>query len=343
MSISLAEHMQAVHLDAYGGPVSVRQSPVPKPVPGQVLVRMAASPINPSDLAFLRGTYRHRKPLPAIPGIEGSGTVVAIGPGLYPRLLLGRRVACSVLPTTGGGTWADYMVTSARLCVPLQKHITLEQGAMMLVNPLTALAFIEIARRGKHAAIVNTAAAGALGRMVVRLGHQNRIPVVSIVRRKEHVDVIHAEGGSYALDSSQPDFLAQLRTLTHGLNATLLLDAVAGNLTNQLLEAAPSGSTVLVYGSLSAEACRLDPRGLVNDDKHVAGFHLATWLARKSPLQVLQITREAQRLLGTGLRTVVQQRLPLSSAPQAVDLSQGASGAGKVLLVMDPHEVRVDS
>ena len=335
--------MQAVNLDSYGGPVSVRQYPVPKPGPGQVLVRMAASPINPSDLAFLRGTYKHRKPLPAIPGIEGSGTVVAVGPGLYPRLLLGRRVACSALPTTGGGTWAEYMATSARLCVPLQKHITLEQAAMLIVNPLTALAFIEIAKRGKHAAIVNTAAASALGRMIVRLGHQNRIPVVSVIRRKEHVDLIHAVGGTYALDSSQPDFLVQLRTLTHRLNATLLLDAVAGSLTNQLLEASPSGSTVLVYGFLSPEVCRLDARALVSDDKRVAGFYLANWLARKNPLQVLQVTRQAQRLLATGLHTVVQRHLPLSFAQQAVDLYQDTSSAGKVLLVMDPDEIRVDS
>jgi len=335
--------MQAVTLDAYGGSVSVKQYPVPKPGPGHVLVRMAASPINPSDLAFLRGTYRHRKPLPAIPGIEGSGTVVAVGSGFYPRVLLGRRVACSSLPGAGGGTWAEYMATSTRLCVPLRKHITLEQGAMMLVNPLTALAFLEIARRGKHSAVVNTAAASALGRMMVRLGLQHRIPIVSVVRRKDHVDLIHALGGTHALDSSQPDFLVQLRTLTHRLNATLLLDAVTGSLTNQLLEAAPAGSTVVVYGSLSGEACRIDPRALINGDKRVAGFYLADWLARKNPLQILQITRQVQRLLGTGLQTVVQRRLPLATAQQAIDLYQDASSAGKVLLVMDPHAVRVDT
>jgi len=258
-------------------------------------------------------------------------------------VLLGRRVACSALPAAGGGTWAEYMATSARLCVPLQKPITLEQGAMMLVNPLTALAFIAIAKRGKHAAIVNTAAAGALGRMMVRLGHQHGIPIVSVVRRKDQVDLIHGLGGTHALDSNQPDFLVQLRTLTHRVNATLLLDAVTGSLTNQLLEAAPVGSTVLVYGSLSGEACRIDPRALINGDKRVAGFYLADWLARKNPLQRLRVAREVQRLLGTRLHTTVQRRLPLSSAQQAVDLYQSKSSEGKVLLVMDPHEIRVDS
>lgn len=342
MSISVPESMQGVTLDAYGGSVTVKQYPVPTPGPGQVLVRMAASPINPSDLAFLRGTYRHRKPLPAIPGIEGSGTVVAVGPGLYPRVLLGRRVACSALPAAGGGTWAEYVATSARLCVPLQKHVTLEQAAMMLVNPLTVLAFIEIAKHGKHAAIVNTAAASALGRMMVRLGHQHGIPIVSVVRRKEHVDLIRAEGGTYVLDSNQPDFLVQLRTLTHRLNATLFLDAVTGSLTNQLLEAAPAGSTVLVYGFLSTEPCRIEPRALINGDKRVAGFYLADWLVRKNPLQILRVTRVAQRLLGTGLHTTVQRRLPLASAQQAVDLYQSKSSEGKVLLVMDQHEIRID-
>src|SRR5512136_484783 len=153
MSAAIPETMEAVHLEKVGGPVAVRQCPVPKPGPGQVLVRMAASPINPSDLASLLGTYKYQKPLPAIPGIEGSGIVVAAGSGILPRLRLGKRVACTSLPTRGG-SWAEYMVTSAKLCVPLQRDVTLEQGAMMLVNPFAALALFEIAKRGKHAAIV---------------------------------------------------------------------------------------------------------------------------------------------------------------------------------------------
>ncbi len=95
MSATIPNNMQAVLLEQPGGAPTVGQLPTPRPGLGQVLVRMAATPINPSDLGFLQGSYGFQNPFPVVPGFEGSGTVVAAGPGLLPRLLLGRRVACS--------------------------------------------------------------------------------------------------------------------------------------------------------------------------------------------------------------------------------------------------------
>ena len=139
--------MRAVQLRAYDGnpeSVAVVELPVPRPGPGQVLIRVAASPINPSDLMFIRGLYGFKKPLPVIPGFEGSGTVVEAGSGMLPRFLKGRRVACAAAdPNIAGGMWAEYLVTSAQLCVPLSKQVDMEQGATMLVNPLTAWALME--------------------------------------------------------------------------------------------------------------------------------------------------------------------------------------------------------
>jgi NADPH2:quinone reductase len=120
--------MRAVQLRAYDGnpeSIAVVDLSVPRPGPGQVLVRVAASPINPSDLMFIRGLYGFKKPLPAIPGFEGSGTVVEAGSGMMPRFLKGRRVACAAAdPNIAGGMWAEYLVTSAQLCVPLSKWWT---------------------------------------------------------------------------------------------------------------------------------------------------------------------------------------------------------------------------
>src|SRR5215469_7533716 len=142
--------MRAVQLRAYDGQsFAIAELPVPRPGPGQVLVRVAASPINPSDQMFIRGLYGFRKSLPAIPGFEGSGTVVEAGSGMMARFLKGRRVACAAGdPHVVGGLWAEYLVTSAQLCVPLSKQVDMEQGATMLVNPLTAWALIEEARIG---------------------------------------------------------------------------------------------------------------------------------------------------------------------------------------------------
>ncbi len=167
--------MKALQIKAYDGRLDLVNVPVPQPGPGQVLVQIAAAPVNPSDLKFIEGLYGVRKPLPVVAGFEGSGTAVAAGPGLMGRFLMGKRVSC-MATATGGGSWAEFMVADARRCIPLKKHISLEQGAMMVVNPWTAWALLDTARRGGHRAAIHGAAASALGRMLVGLPAETPIP-----------------------------------------------------------------------------------------------------------------------------------------------------------------------
>jgi NADPH:quinone reductase len=339
MSAAAPKSMQAVLLEQPGGSPTIGQIPTPAPGSGQVLIRMAASPINPSDLGFLKGSYGFQRPFPIVPGFEGSGTVIAAGPGLLPRLLLGRRVACSA---ASGGAWAEYLVTSASSCFPLSKNLSLEQGATLIVNPMTALAFFDIARRDKHAALVSNAAASALGRMILRLGQAYHMPIIHIVRRQAQVELLRSLGGEYILNSHDPDFLDRLRALSRQLKATLILDPVAGEQTQQLLAAAPNGSTALVYGSLSGSRIEITPGASSTDDKRVAGFYLPDWMAKKNVLQVLMDGWRVQRLAATELQTILQRRIPLSAAMQAIELYQANPTAGKVLLIADSSKIRVD-
>ncbi len=334
MNTFIPKSMQAVLVGASDASLTVGQIPTPQPGPERVLVRMAAAPINPSDIGFTRGSYGIQKSRYIIPGFEGSGTVVAAGQGLLPRLLLGKRVTCS---TSSGGTWAEYLVVPARNCFPLNKNISLEQGAMLIVNPLTALAFFEIARHGKHAAIVNNAAAGALGQMILHLGQSNHIPVIHIVRRQAQVELLRSMGGEYILNSSDPDFYVQLQRLAPQLKATLILDPVGGEQTQRLLDAAPSGSTAVVYGSLSGR--KMD--GIVNDpSKHVMSFYMPDWLAKKNLLQVLWNLKRVQQLAMKELQTHIQKQFPLSQIQQALELYQMNPTAGKVLLFMDLEKMQ---
>jgi NADPH:quinone reductase-like Zn-dependent oxidoreductase len=330
--------MRAVQLLNYDSrPESVTvvdNLPIPQPGPGQVLVKVAASPINPSDLAFLAGMYGFKKPLPAVPGFEGSGTVVAAGSGAMSRFLKGKRVACTVADARiPGGLWAEYVVTSAQMCVPLMKNVSMEQAAMMLINPISAWAMVEEARRADHKAIVQTAAASALGKMVVRLGKHFNLPVINIVRRQEQVEVLRAIGAVHILDSSAPDFDNNLRKLCHELSATCGLDAVAGELAGRVLRAQPKGSRMFVYGGLSLKPVEIDPGSLIFEGKVVAGFWVSAWLARKGLIEKLRIARQIQSLLTTDLRSEIQQRLPLTEAQSAIRQYMEHMTAGKVLLV----------
>src|SRR5271166_5299480 len=212
---------------------------------------MAASPINPSDLASLQGLYGAKRALPMVPGIEGCGTVVRTGPGLLARRLLGKRVACAA--GAGDGAWAEYMVAPALQCSPLPASVSDEQGAMRIVNPYTAWAHLKIARQAGARTIVQTAAASALGQMVNRLAQLRGVQVVNIVRRDAQAETLRALGAKHILNSESSDFDSQLRDLCRQLDVRVAFDAVAGTMTARLLGALPPEARVVVYGGLAGE------------------------------------------------------------------------------------------
>jgi NADPH:quinone reductase len=341
MIFSISSRMQAIQQDEPNGSLILREIPVPHPGPGQVLVCMAAAPINPSDLGSLRGLSYGRQPeYPLTPGREGSGRVVAAGKGLLPRFLLGRRVACAV--TTGSGTWSQYALTSARQCIPLYKNTSLEQGAMLLVNPLSALALMDIARRGKHAAMVNTAAASALGGMILRLGKRYQIPIIHIVRRQEQVDLLRQRGAEYVLNSNDQQFAEQLRETASKLRATLFIDAIGGSLTQMLAEAAPFGTTILLFSRMAEQDCPIDPFTALVKNLRFEGWFLGNHVRQKNLFQVLRLVQRAQSLLATDLHSPIHKRFPLADAQQAVEVYIQEMSAGKILLVSDHERVRIE-
>jgi NADPH:quinone reductase-like Zn-dependent oxidoreductase len=334
---TLPATMRAVQLKDYEGKpgsLTVAEVPVPRPGPGEVLVRVAASPVNPSDLMFITGNYGFKKQLPATPGFEGSGTVVETGGGMMARFMKGRRVACAAAdPKSTSGMWAEYIVTAANFCVPLRKDVDLEQGATMLVNPLTAWAMVDEARRGGHRAMVQTAAASALGRMVIRLGEKFSLPVINVVRRAEQVELLRSMGSEYALNSSDSGFDDQLRALCHKLGASISFEAVAGEMSGRILRAQPEGSRMLVYGGLSMQGVTLDPGSLIFEGKHVEGFWLTAWLRGKNLLSQLRIANQVQELLGGDLKTEIRARLPFEKAAEGLAQYAANMTAGKVLLI----------
>ena len=329
----IPERMTAVVLDSYtgAGALRVEERPVPEPGKNEVLVRVAASPINPSDLAFLDGLYGFKKPTPTVPGFEGSGTVVAAGGGLMGRYLRGKRVAC-VSQRDGDGVWADYVVTSTNSALPLDESVSLEQGAMSVVNPLTAIALLDIAREGGHDALVLTAAASALGQMVNRLAQSEGIQVINVVRRDEQAALLRQQGATVVLNSNEANFTQQLRDVCHRHQTRLAFDAVAGTRTLQLLEAMPRHSKVTIYGGLSYQPAQVNPGHLIFQDKAVDGFWLTTWLGRKNFLKLLLLWRRAQKLLSSELKSDIRTRYPLRDVKKAIQEYQDNMTGGKILL-----------
>jgi NADPH:quinone reductase-like Zn-dependent oxidoreductase len=299
---------------------------------GQVLIKLAATSIGPADLMFLKGQYGITKSLPVVPGFEGSGTVVASGGGLMGRGLIGRRVAC-LAPEDGHGTWAEYMVTSTDLCIPLFKRISFEQGAYLAINPMTAFALLEIARTGGHSAFVQTAAASTLGLMIARLAKRFQLTGIHIVRRPEQVQQLKTLGCEHVFDSNDTSFQKRLAEACNKSKASIAFDAVGGELTRRMTLAMPPESRIVVYGALADEPCQIDSKDFFFRDKKLEGYWLSRWIKRKGFLRKLLLTYEIQKLLSHELQTRVQARFSLEDVLSAIDQYEKQRTEGKVLLV----------
>ena len=243
---------------------------VPTPAANEVVVRVEAAPINPSDLGVLiagadmsaatvEGTTerptvtaslgagalaglsaRIDKPLPV--GNEGAGTVVAAGQSTAAQALLGKTVGLA-----GGGMYAQYRVIDAGACLVLPAGATAKDGASSFVNPLTALGMLETMRREGHSGLVHTAAASNLGQMLVKLCIADGVPLVNIVRKPDQEELLRSLGATHVCNTASPTFAADLVEALKATSATLAFDATGGGtLASQILnameEAASSGA-----------------------------------------------------------------------------------------------------
>src|SRR5215471_2056632 len=335
MSAVLPAHAKAVLLRNYEGtPQSLAavDFSIPRLKPGEVLIKLAATSIGPADLMFLKGEYGITKPLPVVPGFEGSGTVIASGGGWVGRWLVGKRVAC-LAPEDGHGTWAEYMVTSTDICIPLLNHISLEQGAYLTINPMTALALVEIARTGGHLAFVQTAAASTLGLMIARLAKRFQLTGIHIVRRPEQIQKLKSLGCEHVFDSNDASFQKRLAETCNKFKASIAFDAVGGELTRRLALAMLPESRIVVYGALADEPLQIDSKDFFFRNKKLEGFWLSRWIKRKGFLQKLLLAYKIQKLLPNELQTRIQACFRLEDILSAIDLYEKQPTEGKVLLV----------
>jgi NADPH:quinone reductase-like Zn-dependent oxidoreductase len=331
-NMNIPESMQAVRLEKPGGPLVISTIKVPHPKEGEVLVKMLASPVNPSDLMRIKSISSEQDLNTYVPGIEGSGKVIAAGKGLLPAIWMGKRVACSAHHPESG-TWSEYMVTPASLCFPLPRGVSDEQGSMLLVNPMTAVAFFDMIKKEKHKAVINSAAAGALGAMIRILGKKNNIPVINVVRNEIQEHMLLEDGDKYVLKNSDKDFTEKLRLLSHELKATLALDPISGNYTQQLLEAIPYGGTVVLYGNLSGGDEGTTLRPLLTDNKKLHGFYLANWMKENGLIKIVRNIIRVRQLLENDFKVTIQNRFPLDKAQLAVDTYLNNMTGGKVILM----------
>ena len=333
---SIPEFGKAIELLNYEGIESsfrVGQRKI-KPVgDNEVLVKMYASVINPSDLMYVRGLYGIKKKLPAAAGFEGSGTVLAVG-STVTKVKVGDRVACAA-HYQGDGAWSEYMVTQSENCFPLIDSVTLEQASSFFVNPLTACGLTNISVKENRKGIIQTAAASSLGRMISRYAKRKNLPVINIVRKEEQVNLLKADGAEYVLNSETEDFERTLSKLAKKLDISYAIDAVAGKTGTQVLNALPQNGKLVIYGALSEEAVQVNAGIMIFQRKKIEGFWLSYWIADTDPKEFAEIVKDAQENIGTDFKTEVQKKFKLEDGFSALEFYKNNMTKGKVLFITE--------
>jgi NADPH:quinone reductase-like Zn-dependent oxidoreductase len=331
--------MKAAIFERFGEPsevLTLRDLPDPEPGPGQVRVRMIASPINPSDLMVVRGRYGVLPKLPATPGFEGVGIVDKAGPGLLGRWVLGKRVAAI---NSAGGNWAEYALIPVRQARPIPDDIPNEQAATFFVNPATVLALVRhVLGVPKGEWLLQSAAGSTLGKMIIKLGRHDGFKTLCAVRRAEAKDELTRLGADAVVSSSEGPIDEQVKQVTHGTGVRYALDPVGGDTGAAIFRSLAPGGRMVVYGTLAGQPIPIDPRQLIANRTRVEGFWLGHWMRERSIPSSLLLFREIASLIRQGvLSSDVGPALALDRIHQAVDQAEAVGRGGKILLQLgDP-------
>jgi NADPH:quinone reductase len=349
---------------------------IAEPGPDEVVIRVEAAPVNPSDLGLLlagadvtaaSGAGTPQRPVITAPipdaamrgltarigmamtaGNEGAGTVVAAGSSEAAQRLLGRKVAAA-----GGAMYSQYRTVGVSLCLELPEGLPAAEGASAFVNPMTALGMVETMRMENHAALVHTAAASNLGQMLNRLCQQEQVPLVSIVRRPEQEELLRAAGAAFVCDSGKPGFTGDLTAALTATGATLAFDATGGGmLASQILTCMEAAATagadnysrygsavhkqVYIYGGLDRSPTILTRN--FGMAWNVGGWLLTPFLAKIGPEGVTRLRDRVAAGLTTTFASSYTAQVSLPGALRLDNLTAYAQQATGTKYLIRPDQ-----
>ena len=318
------EKMRCVNIKEKGEWEYTAEKDRPKPKKGEVLIKVERGTIHVSDVNALKGKYEGFT-YPMTAGFEGSGTVVESGGGFSGWRAKGKRV-CFV-----GGSYAEYAVVNADHCIPLEDDMSWEQGANMFINPLTAVGIVDRVNFHKAKAVIQTAAASQVGKMLHKMLTKEGVKVVNVVRREEQVTLLkEQENCQYVLNSSSDDYEDKLKELVKELKVSVLIDALAGPTMNQMVPILEMNSVVIMYGFLASEEVEsFNAIHLMAKSIRVEPFFLFGWMGTAGIFKIIGAISAAKKLAKD---VTVNKTFGLHQIQEALDCYHADMTAGKVFL-----------
>lgn len=320
--------MKAIRYHQTGGPevLSLDEVPTPEPGPGEVLIRVAAAGVNYADLLQRQGVYPIPGGLPAAPGFEVAGTVVAHGPGVS-EPPIGSRVVSGLQ----GGGYAEYIATPAAVALLIPESLGFAEATALFVQGLTAYGLLTSAGRLQPGETVLVhAAAGGVGSLAVQLAKAREAVVIGAASAPAKLDLIRSLGADAAVGYAQPDWAEVVRAATGGRGVDVVLESVGGAIGAASLDLLAPGGRLVVYGSASGEPVSVPTQALIYRGLSVVGYSMGAQMAPQ------EMAAGLQALVGAAaegrLKPLVGLRLPLAEAAAAHRAMGERKTTGKVVL-----------
>ncbi len=295
---------------------------LPSPATGQVLIRVLAAPINPADLNVFEGTYGIKPPLPVTGGIEGVGIIIETGQHVIAPM---RR-----------GWWSTLRLLAKADLIAVPNNIPRDVAAMLTINPPTAYRMLhDFVSLQPGEWIIQNAANSGVGRAVIQIARQRGWRTVNVVRHRELIEELRAEGADVVVNDETP-LSKQIAKLTGGAPVRLGLNAVGGESARQLAKSLAPGGTMVTYGAMARQPLQLDNGLLIFRDLTCRGFWLSRWYDAATATDRQQMFDELFAMAQDGkFRVPVEKVYPLAEAPVALAHSAQGSRTGKILFAME--------
>ena len=329
--------MRAVRYSRFGPAAEVAEvvelPDPPTPAEGEVIIGIEAMPINPADLLRMEGKYGNNPALlPGFAGAEGTGKIVALGAGVK-TAKVGDRVLVHQ-SFMKNGAWRERHCVSAESLI-LLPDADVQQMAMIAVNPATAAVMLEgfvTLRAGEW--IIQNAANSAVGRWLIKLAVPLGLSMINVVRREDVVADLTAFGGKNVIVDG-PDLAERVDALTENRRPRLAIDAIGGEATQRLAASVAEGGTVVNYGLLSGEACRVAAHDTVFRDVTLRGFWLQRWWNTHTHAEIQALYDKLTRMIKEGTLSVpVEATYPLASLKKALEHAARDGRGGKIIITM---------
>lgn len=326
---------QAIQFEKFGDFKEVLKynNNIPKPQiesDSQLIVKVSAASINPSDLNTISGTYGIKpKSFPATPGFEGAGVIVEVGKDVS-NYQVGQKVHIQK-----AGTWAEFVVLDTKTdhLIPLPEQISEFEGAQLTVNPLSAAAMIDELEIKDNSGdfLLQSGAASSLGRIIIQLAKLKGFKTINVVRRNEQIEELKAIGADYVINSEVDDISEKVKEITQNAGVKCAIDCVGGTVGSLVAKSLGVDGVLLIYGRLSPDPFTIQSGAMIFKRTVIKGFWLVGWL-QKNSAKVKPTYAELIKYIASKQLALPYKTFPVSEFQAALAHCQTPGKSEKTLL-----------